>query len=176
MIALSQLLALFVYFLLLAFIAIGGAPSILPEMHRYVVEVHGYVTGTQFADLYTLAQVAPGPNVMFIPLLGLQIAGVPGALALALAMIVPSSTLALGAAALHARNPQASLGVALRRGLTPITIGLIFAGAWVLLPAAADDWRGYVLCAIAAALVLRTGWSPLWLLGAGALAGIAGLV
>jgi chromate transport protein ChrA len=38
------------------------------------------------------------------------------------------------------------------------------------------DWRGYVLTLLAMLLVLRTPWNPLWLIAAGALAGMAGLV
>lgn len=172
----AQLGALFLYFLMLAFLAVGGAPSVLPEMHRYVVELHGWLTSTQFAELYTLAQIAPGPNVMYIPLIGWQIAGWAGAAATTLPWLVPSTTLALLVAHLHARNPQAALGVAIRRGLTPITIGLLFASVWILMPAVNHDWRGYVLTALTAALVLRTSLNPMWVLGAGAVAGMVGLV
>lgn len=172
----GELASLFLYFMMLAFLAIGGAPSVLPEMHRYVVEINGWMTSTQFAELYTLAQVAPGPNVMYIPLIGWQIAGWAGALVTTVSVLVPSGTLTLFVAHLQARHPKAILGVAIRRGLTPITIGLIFASGWILLPAVNHDWRGYVLTAAAIALVLRTTLSPLWLLGAGAAAGVFGLV
>ena len=74
-----ELSALFLYFLALAYLAVGGAPTALPEMHRYVVEVHAWMTSAQFAELFTLAQVAPGPNVMYIPLVGWHIAGWAGA-------------------------------------------------------------------------------------------------
>lgn len=174
--AVVDLTALFLYFLMLSFLAVGGAPSVLPEMHRYVVEIHGWMTSTQFAELYTLAQVAPGPNIMYIPLVGWQIAGLPGAIATTIPIMVPSVTLTLLVAHLHARHPKAALGFAVRRGLTPITIGLIFASGWILMTAVNDDWRGYVLTAATVVLVLRTSLNPLWLLGAGAIAGMAGLV
>jgi chromate transporter len=173
---LAGLTALFLYFLMLSFLAVGGAPSVLPEMHRYVVEIHGWMTSTQFAELYTLAQVAPGPNVMYIPLIGWHIAGLPGAIATTIPMIVPSVTLTLLVAHLHARHPKAALGFAIRRGLTPITIGLILASGWILMTAVNDDWRGYVLTAATVVLVLRTSLNPLWLLGAGAVAGMLQLV
>ena len=173
---LSELTALFLYFLMLSFLAIGGAPSVLPEMHRYVVDVHGWMTSTQFAEIYTLAQVAPGPNVMYIPLIGWQVGGWAGAAATTIPMLMPSVTLALLVAHLHARNPKAAFGLAIRRGLTPITIGLILASAWILLPASNDDWRGYLLTAVAVVLVLRTSLNPLWFLTAGAIAGVTGIV
>lgn len=172
----AQLGALFLHFLMLSFLAIGGAPSVLPDIHRYVVEVHGFMTSTQFAELYTLAQVAPGPNVMYLPLVGWHIAGWTGAAVTSIPFLVPSVTLTLLIAHLHARHPTALIGVAIRRGLTPITIGLIFASGWILLPAVNHDWRGYVLTTLTVVLVLRTSLNPLWLLGAGAVAGIVGLV
>jgi chromate transporter len=173
---LAQLAAVFLYFLMLAFLAIGGAPTVLPEMHRYVVDVHAWMTSAQFAELFTLAQVAPGPNVMYIPLVGWHVAGWGGAAATTIPFLMPSATLALLAAHLHARHPQAAFGVAIRRGLTPITIGLIFASGWILMPAVIHDWRGYFVTVLAVVLILRTSLNPLWLLGIGAAAGMLGLV
>ena len=92
------------------------------------------------------------------------------------ATLVPSATLTLAVAYLYQRHPRAASGLAIRRGLTPITIGLVFASGWILLPAVAHDWRGYVLAALTVGLVLRTSINPLWVLVIGAVAGIAGLV
>lgn len=172
----AQIGGVFLYFLMLAFVAVGGAPSVLPEMHRYVVDVHAWMTSAQFAELYTLAQVAPGPNVMYIPLIGWRIAGWAGVAATTIPFLIPSCTLGLLVAHLHARYPAAAFGLALRRGLTPITIGLIFASGWVLMSGVSNGWRGYLLAGLTLVLVLRTSVNPLWLLGAGALAGILGLV
>ena len=172
----SELVGVFLYLTMLSFIAIGGAPSVLPEVHRYVVEVNGWMTNIEFTQLYTLAQVAPGPNVMYMPLLGWHIAGLPGAVALTLALIAPSVTLTMIVAHLYARHPKAAFGIAMRRGLTPITIGLTAASGWVLMHGAATDWRGYALTALTVAFVMRTSLNPLWLLAAGAAAGLAGLV
>jgi chromate transporter len=172
----ATLAAVFGYFTMLSYLSIGGAPSVLPEMHRYVVEVHGWMTSAQFAEVYALAQVAPGPNVMYIPLIGWYIGGWGGALATLLSMIMPCCTLTLLVAHLHARHPKHAFGVAMRRGFTPLTIGLVFATGWILLPAVNADWRGYVLTLATIVLVLRTSLNPMWLLGLGAIAGVAGLV
>jgi chromate transporter len=172
----SELVGLFFYFVMLSFLAVGGAPSVLPEMHRYVVEVHGWMTSAQFAELYTLAQVAPGPNVMYVPLIGWHVAGLLGALVAMFAMLVPSATLTLLVAYLHTRHPRAALGFAIRRGLTPITIGLIVASGWVLMSGVDKDWRAYVLTAVTVLLVMRTSFNPLWVLAIGAAAGMLGLV
>jgi chromate transporter len=168
--------ALFLQSLVWAFLAIGGAPALLPDIHRYVVRVHHWMTSAQFAEIYALAQVAPGPNIMYVTLIGWQVAGWAGAAATTLPWLVPASTLTLLVGHLHARYPQAALGCAIRRGLTPITIGLMLASGWTLMRAVDHDWRGFLLTLLAVVLGLRTSWSPLWLIAAGALAGMAGLV
>jgi chromate transporter len=61
---------LFLHFLILWFLAIGGPWTIFPDIHRYVVEVRHLLTNAEFAEIYTLAQVAPGPNAMYVTLIG----------------------------------------------------------------------------------------------------------
>lgn len=171
-----DLSALFLHLLALWFIAVGGPSTILPDIHRYVVEVHHLVTNREFAEIYTLAQVAPGPNVMYVTLLGWHLAGWAGVAATTIPLLIPASTLTLLVSHLNERYPNAVIFRAVRRGLTPITIGLMFASATILMRAVNHDWRGYLLTLATVALVLRKSWSPLWLLGAGALAGLTGLV
>ncbi|MGH7843749.1 MAG: chromate transporter [Candidatus Binatia bacterium] len=168
--------ALFLHFLVLWFVAVGGPSAILPDIHRYVVEVHHLLTSAQFAEIYALAQVAPGPNVMYVTLIGWHLAGWAGVAATTIPLLVPATTLTLLVGHLNERYPNAPLGRAIRRGLTPITIGLMFASATILMRAVSHDWRGYAITLLTVAVVLRQPWNPLWLLAAGALAGIVGLV
>jgi chromate transporter len=168
--------SLFLHFLALWFVAIGGPSAILPDIYRYVVDVHHLLTSTQFAELYTLAQVAPGPNVMYVTLIGWQLAGWAGAAATTLPLLVPASTLTLLVGHLNERYPNAPIGRAVRRGVMPITIGLMFSSALILMRAVNHNWRGFLLTALTVALVLRKPWHPLWLLSAGAIAGMLGLV
>jgi chromate transporter len=171
-----DLSALFLHMLALWFVAVGGPSTILPGIHRYVVEVQRLMTSTEFAEIYTLAQVAPGPNVMYVTLLGWHLAGWAGAAATTIPLLVPATTLTLLVGHLNERYPNAPIGRAIRRGLSPITIGLMFAGATILMRAVNHDWRGYSITLLTVALVLRKRWNPLWLLAAGALAGMTGLV
>jgi chromate transporter len=172
----AELSALFLYFVALWFVAIGGPSAVLPDIHRYVVEVNGLMTSTEFAELYTLAQVAPGPNLMYVTLIGWHLAGWAGAAVTTLPVLLPAGTLTLLVGHLNERHPDAPIGRAIRRGLTPITIGLTFASASILIRAVNHDWRGYLITLLTVALVLRKPWNPLWLLAAGALAGMLGLV
>ncbi len=167
---------LFLHFLLLWFIAVGGPSAILPDIHRYAVEVQKLLTNAEFADIYTLAQVAPGPNVMYVTLMGWHVAGWKGAAATTIPLIIPATTLTLLVSHLNERYPNARFGRAVRRGLPSITIGLMLSGATILARAVNHDWRGYVITLLTAAVVAKKTFNPLWLLAAGALAGMAGLI
>ncbi len=158
--------------MLLSFLAIGGTPTVLPEMQRYVVEVQHWLTSQPFAAAFTLAQVAPGPPIMYVTLIGWQIAGWAGAAATTLAVLIPAGTLTLLVGHLHARHPKARLIRVFRHGLTPMTIGLLLASAWIMIHTANHSWGAYLLTRLAVVVALRTTWHPLWLIAAGALAGL----
>ena len=171
-----DLTSLFLHFLALWFVAVGGPSAILPDIHRYVVDVQQLLTSAQFAEIYTLAQVAPGPNVMYVTLMGWHLAGWMGVAATTIPLLIPATTLTILVGRWNERHPDAPLGRAVRRGLTPITIGLMFGGASILARAVNHDWRGYAITLLTVIVVLRKPLNPLWLLGVGALAGIFGLV
>src|SRR5450756_3190554 len=101
-------------------------------MQRYVVEAHHWLSAKQFADAYALAQAAPGPNMMFVTLVGWQLAGWAGAIVATLATICPPILLTLGVTRLSAHNPDAPLSRAIRGGLGPIAIGLTLSSGWIL--------------------------------------------
>jgi len=172
----SDLVALFLHFLMLSAMAVGGTQTVMPDMHRYVVDVHHWITTRQFADAYALAQAAPGPNVMYVTLIGWQVAGWTGAIATTIALVIPPTIFTLLFMRLSARNPDAPFGRALRRGLAPVAIGLTLASAWILVRSVNHDWHGYLITVLAVAIVLRTRVNPLWLIAAGTVAGMAGLV
>jgi chromate transporter len=171
-----DLFGLFLHFLLLWFLAIGGPSTIFPDVHRYLVDVNQLMTNAEFVELYTLAQVAPGPNAMYVTLIGWHLAGWRGVAATTIPLLVPATTLTLLVGYLNERYPNARVARAIRRGLMPITIGLVLASATILIRAVNHNWRGYVITAITVAVVLRKPWNPLWLFGAGALAGLVGFV
>lgn len=160
----------------LSLLAIGGVNSTLPEMQRRVVEVHGWMTARDFADLYALAQAAPGPNMLVSTLVGRRVAGVGGAVVATLAMIGPSSILTWASASAWHRFRAQPWRRRVQAGITPITVGLVAAAAALLAASTSSSWRAALLTAGAAAAVLGTRAHPLALLAAGALLGAAGLL
>ena len=171
-----DLAALGLHFALLSLMAIGGVSSILPDMQRYVVEANHWLSAKQFADAYALGQAAPGPNMMFVTLLGWQLAGWAGAIVATLAIVAPPILLTMVATRLNARNPDAPLGRAIRGGLGPIAIGLTLSSGWILAQSSDHDWRTALLTLLTVVLMLRTRLNPVWLILAGAIAGMTGIV
>ena len=168
--------ALALHFALLSLMAIGGVSSILPDMQRYVVEANHWLSDTQFADAYAIGQAAPGPNMMFVTLVGWQLSGWAGAFVATLAIVLPPIVLTLAVTHLNAHNPDAPLGRAIRGGLGPIAIGLTLASGWILAQSADHGWRTALLTLVTIVLMLRTRLNPVWLIAAGAIAGIGGIL
>jgi len=167
-----ELLQLLLHFASLSLLAVGGAVTVAPEMHRFVVDERGWLGDGEFTASIALAQSSPGPNVLFVTLVGWNAGGWAGALASTVGMMLPSSVLALYAHRWAQRRREMPLVRAFREGMVPITIGLLFATAWVL---AEPNLRSPVLVVLTlatAALTLRTKLNPLWLIAAGAAAGM----
>jgi chromate transporter len=163
-------------FSVLSLIAVGGAITVLPEMHRSVVEVHGWMSGAQFAELFALAQAAPGPNILVVSLIGWKVAGLAGAVVATAAVCGPSCVLTFTVSRIWQRFRGAHWRKAVEDGLVPVTVGLLLAGGYLITLAADHSWSGFAVTAATAGVVLTTRIHPLWLFGAAGLIGLAGWV
>jgi chromate transporter len=162
---------------LLSLLAIGGVNTIIPELHRFVVLDHPWMTNEQFTALFALAQAAPGPNVIFVTLIGWQVAGLAGACAATVAICGPATVIAYVATRLSTQWQHLRWFTLLRSGLVPLTTGLMIASAWLLTAASAQSSvRGYLVTAATAVVMLTTRINPLWLLVLAGGAGAAGLL
>ncbi|WP_243288513.1 chromate transporter [Geothrix terrae] len=180
-------LQLFGHFLLLSLLSVGGALTTAPEMHRYLVLQQRWLSETQFSSSITLAQAAPGPNILFVALLGWNLGMNSGGPLLALAGVVlsltgillPSTIVTHLASQWGHRNRHLRAVRAFKQGMAPVVIGLMLATGWILARTAHDAgpaWPLWLLTAATALLVWRTRVHVLWLLAAGALLGILGVV
>ena len=172
----NEWLALLLHFTVLSLLAIGGAITTVSGMHRFVVEERGWLSDSLFTDSVALAQAAPGPNVLFVAVIGFNIGGLMGVAATLIGTLVPSSALTFVVTRWGARNREARSFRALTTGLAPLTIGLLLSTGWVLLEPTRTHWSAAALVAVTLAVMLRTRWSPLWPIGVGAVVGAAGLV
>ena len=167
--ALLQLIAMLVP---LSLVAIGGVNTVLPEIHRQTVEGYGWLSETEFADLFALAQAAPGPNItLLVSLIGWKVAGGVGVVVALLAMCVPSGLLAYVMTRLWHRFRAARWRRPVQAGLAPIAVGFVLASGTLLIRAADTTLQAYTVSAVTVLLVLRTRIHPLLIL-AGA-AGVA---
>jgi len=171
----AEWFALFGHFLLLSLLAIGGAITVAPDMHRVLVDRMHLIDDAQFNASIAIAQAAPGPNVLFVAVMGFQAAGLAGALTTLIAMLLPSTTLALAAGRWgHARREQ-RLVRAFKAGMAPVVIALMTATAWIIVAEAPG--RAHILVTVAAAVaVWRTRVHLLVLIAAGAVIGACGWI
>lgn len=188
--------ALFAQYMMLSLLSVSGAITTVPDMHRYLVDQHHWLTEAQFTSSVAIAQAAPGPNVLFVGLMGWNVglnagggigagpqAWLLGLLGLAVTMLgilLPSTTLTYFATRWGHRNRERREVRAFKQGMAPVVVGLLIATGWVLASGnVATDvpaWRLWLLSGTAAFIVWRTRVHLLWLLGAGALLGAFGLV
>jgi chromate transporter len=188
-------LALLTHFMSLSLLAIGGAITTAPDMHRYLVDERHWLSDGQFTSSIALAQAAPGPNVLFVALLGWNVgmnagggmgAGIAawayallGASITMVGIMLPSTTLTFAAARWGHQNRELRLVRAFKQGMAPIVIALLIATGWILAAShgsPVQHWPLWLVTAVSALLVWRTRLHLLWLLGAGGVLGWLGWV
>ncbi|WP_255358907.1 chromate transporter [Rhizobacter sp. Root1221] len=170
----ADLFALFAHFTMLSLLAVGGAITTAPDMHRYLVAEQHWLTDAQFTASVALAQAAPGPNVLFVAVLGYNVAGLPGAMAAMAGIMLPSTTLALWATR-WGRSRRETRGVrAFTLGMAPLTLGLLLSTGWVLAEPSRQIPGAMLLVGLSTVVMARTRLSPMWLVALGAVAGAAG--
>jgi chromate transporter len=169
---------------MLSLLSIGGGNAVLPEMHLQAVRGHHWMTDSQFADIFSISQTAPGPSILIVTLVGygagLTVGGVPGAIIggviATVAMIVPAASLMYVVTLFWQKAQKAKWRIAVEKGFAPLTVGLIMATSLVMSRAADHDWRAYLLTAICTAIFVFTKTNPLIVVGAAGVIGYFGVV
>jgi chromate transporter len=174
----ADLLALTGHFMLLSLMAVGGAITTASDMHRYVVVEQGWISDAQFTSSIAIAQAAPGPNVLFVAVIGWNVAGAAGALATLVGTMLPSTLLVLAVSRWAAQRRESRGVRAFTTGMAPLTLGLLLATGWVLaepfVRVPDQRWGALALIAVTIAVMLRSKLSPMWLVGLGAVVGALG--
>jgi chromate transporter len=172
----NQIWTLIWTFALMSFFAVGGANSAIPEMHRIAVDVHHWMGDKEFADMFAISQLSPGPNVLIVTLIGYSVAGIFGALAATLAMCGPTAILAYYVSGLLRRSRGSRWPAIIQAALVPLSIGLMGASALILALTSDQSWVAALLTIVAAALAFATKINPFWILAAGGFLGFAGVI
>ncbi len=175
-------LDLFLHYSALSLLSVGGVISTAPEMHRYLVDQLHWLSEAQFNSSIAIAQAAPGPNILFVALMGWNIGLNAGSFAAALlgvlltmsGILIPSSTLAYLAIRWGHQNRELRVVRAFKLGMAPLVISLMGATGWILASANSDpakDWPLWLLTAATAMILWRSKIHLLWLLAVGAALG-----
>lgn len=165
------LLSLALVFTQLSLLAFGGGNAILPEMQHQVVEVHQWLSASEFSAMFAMAQAAPGPNMMIVPLVGWHVAGPAGLFITSLAKFGPSSILAIFALKFWNHFQHHPLRERFEKALKPITVGLVLTSAWIIADASAQNLLLAVIIGIATVMSLFKKIHPLWVMIFGAAVG-----
>lgn len=159
-------------FAMLSLLAIGGGAAVLPEMKAWTVGAAPWISDAQFGQIYSLGQLAPGPNMLMVSVIGYHVAGWAGAALALLGFFVPSGLLAFAAGHAWDRLAANPWREAVARGLGPMTIGLILAGA-VSIERAVMQGHGplpYALASVVVAVLGTVRVNPFFLIAGGGLA------
>ena len=181
-------LNLFAHFLTLSLMSVGGAISTSSEMHRFLVEQHHWLTQEQFNQAIALAQAAPGPNVLFVALMGWHVgmnagstgAALFGVLVTMVGIMTPSTIITYAAARWGHRNRDLRAVRAFKQGMAPIVIALLLSTAWIMASSVGGDvlthWPLWLTAVVSGLVIWRTRIHLLWLLAAGAILGALGVI
>lgn len=162
---------------LLSLVSFGGIPAMLPDIRTFVVATQGWLTDREFANAFAVVSSMPGPNmVVMMGLIGWKLGGASGAIGAALATFGPACALIYVVRGLWDRWRATAWQRVVRRGLAPVTLGVVIAGGFAMANAAATGWPTIALTVAAAVLVITTRLSPLWAFGVGGVLGGLGLL
>src|SRR6516165_9607169 len=124
----NQLPALARVFAYLSLLTVGGGIAAFPEMKILTVDVHKWLTFPQLIHLYSVGQMAPGPNMMMIVSIGERAAGFLGALVAVITFFGPTALLVFVVARMWKRLEKWRWRTCIQQGLAPVSIGLLLAG------------------------------------------------
>lgn len=156
-------------FALLSVMAVGGGTAVLPEMKRMTVNTYHWVTPDQFRDIYSLGQVAPGPNMLMVLLIGYRLAGAAGAAVVTLAFFLPDCILTLFANRMWLRYEHSPWRKAIQQGMAPVSIGLMLSGTYSIARLSLFNTAGAVIAAITMGILLWRHVNPVIMIGTGGL-------
>ncbi len=163
-----MLIAVFAY---LSLLTVGGGMAAFPEMKTLVVDTHHWMTFPQMIHLYSIGQMAPGPNMMMIAGIGQWVAGPLGALAVVLAFFLPTSLFTLWVGRMWKKLEHWPWRQAIQRGLAPVSIGLLLAGSISISRGVLTEWSAAAITAAVFVVLVTTRLNPIVMIAGGAVLG-----
>lgn len=178
-------LELFVSFFQIGLFSIGGGYAAMPLIQHQAVDLHAWLSMTQFADLMAIAEMTPGPiAINAATFVGIQTAGLPGAVIATLGCVLPSCVIVMTLAFLYYRFRELPMVQGVLQGLRPAVVALIASAGLSLLLLAffgqrtlPADGSGIDLIAViifGAALFVLRKWkvNPIYVMAGAGAAGV----
>ncbi len=157
----NPFLALLLVFVPFSLVSVGGGASVIAGIQHQSVDVRHWIDAREFLDIFAVARAAPGPGSMLATLIGLKVAGFPGAVVATLAMFIPSSLLAFFVVRIWNRFRGTRLHSAFQEGLAPVGGGLLLAGALAVARLTDSGPLGWCVAAASAIILwLRPALHP----------------
>jgi chromate transporter len=171
----NQIPALIRVFAYLSLLTVGGGMAAFPELKVLTVDVHHWLTFQQLIHLYSVGQMAPGPNMMMIVSIGQWVAGLPGAVVVLIAFFLPTALLTFIIGRLWTRLEKWPWRESIQRGLAPVSVGLLLAGCLTMAKGAITGWITAATAIAVFAILLRSRINPAFLILGGAVVGLLAL-
>ena len=149
--------------------SIGGGYAAMPLIEHQVVDLHGWLTLTQFADIVTISQMTPGPiAINSATFVGTRVAGLPGAIVATVGCVLPSCIIVLFLAFLYERYRGLGVVQGILAGLRPAVVALIASAGLSLLALAlcgegsvsAENIQWLSVAIFAVGFVILRKWKP----------------
>jgi chromate transporter len=168
----NQLPVLARVFAYLSLLTVGGGMAAFPEMKVLTVDVHKWLTFPQLIHLYSVGQMAPGPNMMMIVSIGDWAGGLLGALVTLLAFFGPTALLAFVVGRAWKGLETWRWRTSIQQGLAPVSIGLLLAGCFTMAKGAITGLETSAIAVGALLVLLQYKINPAFVVLAGAIVGV----
>lgn len=127
-------LQLFWSFFQIGLFSFGGGFAAMPLIQSQVVDIHGWLTLTEFTDLITISEMTPGPiAINSATFVGTQIAGLGGALVSTFGCVLPSCIIVMLLAWLYGKYKELAVIKGVLAGLRPTVVAMIFSAGLSIL-------------------------------------------
>lgn len=159
----SALIHLALTFGMLSLLAVGGGTAVLPEMQTVLLQQFN-IAHTAFVHIYSIGQLAPGPNMLMVLVFGFQIAGLLGAAVVFLSFFLPSSLLCLSVGRIWDKIGDRPWRRAVQNALEPISIGLMCSGVYAVAKAAVVGPISLGLALLTLGVIIFTRINPVYMI------------
>ncbi|MFN0004337.1 MAG: chromate transporter [Burkholderiaceae bacterium] len=159
-------------FAMTAIVSIGGIATMIPEIHRIAVETYAWMDDTDFATAFAISQVAPGPNVLLMSLVGWRVAGFAGLMTATLSTVLPTAALSVGFSRLESKLKTTPWYAIINKSFPPLIVGLMLSSGLVTAKASIHSAFGIMIAIGVALYSYHKKTNPLYPIFASVLIGI----